>query len=339
MVLDNSTMFHYVLSMGAVFSIFAGFYYWAPKILGKMYSETLGQIHFWTMFIGVNTTFMPQHFLGLAGIVCHDDMLFNDSILLLSTITVSIPCGPHLQPRWVSTPLEVFMGDNLSQQAVSGKYRNKAVIYQWYNLITGRTYVGSGQNAASRPGNYWTPSQLLRPRPLEQDITLYGHANFALAILEVVGLTDLITRKQVLETENRYLSLLFRDVALDGIINRSSKAGNAVSFTHSEEFRKARSGANNPMYGREFSPEYIEAQKRDKFGANNPQFGVVKSDATIAKLTKLVYVYKADPLAYIGGYKTIDCFAEFKIGKDTLTKRIQDGKAHNGFIFTRVIKA
>jgi cytochrome c oxidase subunit 1 len=51
--------FHYVLSMGAVFSIFAGFYYWAPKILGKMYSETLGQVHFWTMFIGVNTTFMP----------------------------------------------------------------------------------------------------------------------------------------------------------------------------------------------------------------------------------------------------------------------------------------
>jgi hypothetical protein len=53
--------------MGAVFSIFAGFYYWGPKILGKMYNETLGQIHFWTLFIGVNTTFMPQHFLGLAG--------------------------------------------------------------------------------------------------------------------------------------------------------------------------------------------------------------------------------------------------------------------------------
>jgi cytochrome c oxidase subunit 1 len=59
--------FHYVLSMGAVFSIFAGFYYWGPKMLGKMYNETLAQIHFWTLFIGVNTTFMPQHFLGLAG--------------------------------------------------------------------------------------------------------------------------------------------------------------------------------------------------------------------------------------------------------------------------------
>jgi len=59
--------FHYVLSMGAVFSLFAGFYYWVPKIFGRMYSETLGQIQFWSLFIGVNTTFMPQHFLGLAG--------------------------------------------------------------------------------------------------------------------------------------------------------------------------------------------------------------------------------------------------------------------------------
>lgn len=59
--------FHYVLSMGAVFSLFAGFYYWAPKIFGRNFSEVLAQIQFWSLFIGVNTTFMPQHFLGLAG--------------------------------------------------------------------------------------------------------------------------------------------------------------------------------------------------------------------------------------------------------------------------------
>ena len=59
--------FHYVLSMGAVFSLFAGFYYWAPKIFGRMYNETLAQIQFWSLFVGVNTTFFPQHFLGLAG--------------------------------------------------------------------------------------------------------------------------------------------------------------------------------------------------------------------------------------------------------------------------------
>jgi heme/copper-type cytochrome/quinol oxidase subunit 1 len=51
--------------MGAVFGIFAGFYYWFPKIVGKLPSELFGRIHFWTLFVGVNVTFFPQHFLGL----------------------------------------------------------------------------------------------------------------------------------------------------------------------------------------------------------------------------------------------------------------------------------
>jgi cytochrome c oxidase subunit 1 len=59
--------FHYVLSLGAVFAIFAGWYYWFPKITGKMYSEFWGKLHFWTTFIGANVLFFPQHFLGLAG--------------------------------------------------------------------------------------------------------------------------------------------------------------------------------------------------------------------------------------------------------------------------------
>jgi cytochrome c oxidase subunit 1 len=59
--------FHYVLSMGAVFSLFAGFYYWFPKISGKMHSELLAHLHFWGFFIGVNVIFFPQHFLGLNG--------------------------------------------------------------------------------------------------------------------------------------------------------------------------------------------------------------------------------------------------------------------------------
>jgi cytochrome c oxidase subunit I len=59
--------FHYVLSMGAVFALFAGWYYWIGKISGRQYNETIGNVHFLITFIGVNMIFFPQHFLGLAG--------------------------------------------------------------------------------------------------------------------------------------------------------------------------------------------------------------------------------------------------------------------------------
>lgn len=59
--------FHYVLSMGAVFSMLGGLYFWFEKITGVCYAEILGKIHFWSFFIGVNLTFFPMHFLGVAG--------------------------------------------------------------------------------------------------------------------------------------------------------------------------------------------------------------------------------------------------------------------------------
>ena len=59
--------FHYVLSMGAVFALYSAWYFWIPKILGLDYSRSRGKVHFWVLFVGVNLTFFPQHFLGLQG--------------------------------------------------------------------------------------------------------------------------------------------------------------------------------------------------------------------------------------------------------------------------------
>jgi len=59
--------FHYVLSLGAVFAIFAAWYYWFPKFSGYIIPDWMGHVHFWLAFVGANVLFFPQHFLGLAG--------------------------------------------------------------------------------------------------------------------------------------------------------------------------------------------------------------------------------------------------------------------------------
>jgi cytochrome c oxidase subunit I len=63
--------FHYVLSLGAVFGIFAGWYYWFPKMSGYVIPDWIGKLHFWVAFIGANILFFPQHFLGLQGMPRH----------------------------------------------------------------------------------------------------------------------------------------------------------------------------------------------------------------------------------------------------------------------------
>jgi hypothetical protein len=90
------------------------------------------------------------------------------------------------------------------------------------------------------------------------------------------------------------------------------------------------------MTGRKFSPKFIEMQKRNKIGVNNPQFGVIKSSETIAKLTKLVYVYNSVDMFYIGSYSTVQCSKEFNMGKDTLSKYLLNGFPFKGKIFSRV---
>lgn len=102
--------------MGAVFALFAGFYYWTPKIIGKTYSELLGKIHFWTLFVGVNITFFPQHFLGLAGIIVLSiyDYSFCSSIIKALSITLIAPFGPHIEPILLNKPVRIYKPESLT---------------------------------------------------------------------------------------------------------------------------------------------------------------------------------------------------------------------------------
>ncbi|NNG18492.1 cytochrome c oxidase subunit I [Naumannella sp. ID2617S] len=80
--------FHYVLFGTVVFAMFAGFYFWWPKMTGKMLNETLGKVHFWMLFVGFHTTFLVQHWLGIEGMPRrYADYLPNEGFTLLNQIS------------------------------------------------------------------------------------------------------------------------------------------------------------------------------------------------------------------------------------------------------------
>jgi group I intron endonuclease len=353
--------------MGAVFAIFAGFYFWAPKIVGKSYNELLGKIHFWTLFVGVNTTFFPQHFLGLAGkikfkyfnkirnifkltlifLIFWLSKSLDFSILINSVLPISIslkyrknqinkfPNGPHRKPQWLKAkPVRVYENLNYDRNLIGSENRKHSLIYQWLNLITGKIYVGSAWNGSSRLLSYWTPSILRRKYPIYYNINYYGVHNFALAILEDLGSSGSVTKEYLLSREQYYLDKLFKKFP-NLALNLSKVAGSTKGYKHRPDFSVNRKGNLNPMFSLSKSKEYIEMQFKDKKGSNNPLFGKIKSPSTIAKITKIVYVYDCLDMSLIGEYSTVNCSKKFKMVNDTLTKYIKSGLPYKGKIFSR----
>ena len=325
--------------MGAVFALFAGFYFWTPKIIGLTYNELYGKIHFWTLFAGVNLTFFPQHFLGLAGIleIISCTLLQNNNQFLtyeeIEAISLFV-LGPFVKPIFLSEPVRVYY-PKLNKNLIGTDNRKRVVIYQWTNLINGNIYIGSASTGSTRLLNYFNPNIILKNLPIYNSLRKYGHNNFCLAILEDLGLFKQVSKKLLLEREQYYLDILFTKYSSKKL-NLSPTAGTTLGFKHTSIFKLNRKGSLNPMYGKTFSPEFISMQTRDKKGVNNPMYGLKKSVTTIAKLQKLVYVYEADTYKFVGAFPTVQCSKHFKMGKDTLTKYLNSKLPFKGKLFYSV---
>jgi hypothetical protein len=119
--------------MGAVFALFAGFYYWTPKIVGRNINDFLGKIHFWTLFVGVNLTFFPQHFLGMAGVILLLFINVEGNSLIFYIHTLSLlpikPFGPHILPEFLNKPVRIYY-PNLDRNLIGIENRNRTIVYQ-----------------------------------------------------------------------------------------------------------------------------------------------------------------------------------------------------------------
>ena len=101
--------FHYVLFGTVVFAMFAGFYFWWPKMTGRMLNETLGKIHFWTLFLGFHTTFLIQHWLGIKGFprryadyLATDGFTWMNMVSTLGSTLLAISMIPFAINVWIT---------------------------------------------------------------------------------------------------------------------------------------------------------------------------------------------------------------------------------------------
>jgi heme/copper-type cytochrome/quinol oxidase subunit 1 len=117
--------------MGAVFGMFTAYYFWSPKIIGKSYNEQLAHIQFWVLFVGVNLTFFPQHFLGLAGMPSFANELdVSNLIMCASALPILSYHGPHILPTWLFTPISTYSNAETERGPLCSDYKGRSVIYQ-----------------------------------------------------------------------------------------------------------------------------------------------------------------------------------------------------------------
>jgi group I intron endonuclease len=207
---------------------------------------------------------------------------FENSSLFASKL---FPIGPFIKPCWITKPIRIYY-PILNRNLIGTENKERVIIYQWTNLINGRIYIGSASRGSNRILSYFSNCHLIRDLPIYRSILKYGHNNFCLAILEDLGSFSEISKQHLLEREQYYLNILFKDYK-DIKLNLSPTAGTNLGYKHTTQYKLNMSGDlhySRKFKGYLFSSEFRHMQFRNKKGINNPMFGIAKSEATIKKI-------------------------------------------------------
>jgi len=223
--------FHYVLSMGAVFALFAGFYYWTPKIIGKLYNDFLGKVHFWTLFVGVKKGRINFEYTG--------KRFYH-----------------HSSGGWPNDNFVIFFKNvKESKKNIYKELRKKSGVYLFINNITKDLYVGSSLNLTSRMTNhfYHANSDKVTKIVITRAMRKYKLENFSLAILEFC-VTDI---KVCSKLEQKWIDYY------KPYYNVLKIAGSSSGFIHKIEtinkLKELFKKENHPNFGKVTSPSTRKA--------------------------------------------------------------------------------
>jgi len=259
--------------MGAVFALFAGFYYWAPKVVGKTYNDFLGKIHFWTLFVGVLQiikllfTFIKQFIIrvlsnSISEVVNRevidsevndiDNETLNNKINNLPAPKLPDPNNSknkHILDKLNNIQAEAkFIGIKDSKTDILLNIKNKAGIYMFYCLVNGNTYIGSSVKLDRRFRVHISCIGSIN-LPLYNALNKHGLNNFVFLILQYCESVENIC----LGLEQNYLDLYKPKY------NILKLAGSSQGFKHSpdtiEKFKKSHSGKLHPRFGSNVSDE------------------------------------------------------------------------------------
>lgn len=225
--------FHYVLSMGAVFAMFSGWYFWIPKMLGLNYNMILSKVQFWLLFIGVKIK----------------GRIFEIGKRLYS---VSLKPGSHFNPE----EFAIYF-DNIKEEKrdIYKELRKKSGVYMLINNINKEIYIGSSLNLTRRMASYYyyTNSDKSSNIVIIRAMKKYGLENFSLGILEFCKQDS----KVCLNLEQKWLDHYKPNY------NVLNVAGSSFGFKHSIEtltkLKEMLSKENHPKFGYVTSPETKKA--------------------------------------------------------------------------------
>lgn len=268
--------FHYVLSMGAVFALFAGFYFWTPKIIGLTYNEFLGKIHFWILFVGVlQTTLIILSTFFILFINCvlsksisledltDRELIDSDSndidnktldLKINNVPTQNLPDPNNSNKKRIFEKLEniqaeaKFIDIKESKTEILLNIKNKAGVYMFFNLVNGNTYLSSSVKLDRRFRVHISCIGSVN-LPLYNALNKYGVNNFVFLILQYCDPVEVVC----LGLEQNFLDLYKPQY------NILKLAGSSQGFKHSPytiaQLKKSQAGKLHPRFGSKASEE------------------------------------------------------------------------------------